>query len=176
MKDYNKVIISGRIVHKFETNKGSFIITINDGTKNFVKVFIADTHNISLIKNYNVNDNIEIEGNIQSTIRDDKKSVTIFCDRIYKCPQYDMRTKNEFIIQGTVKSISVLNHDCWRIVVATYVNNHYSVVPIIIYHPDVRLYPQEPDEKIFIRGVVQTVKKTNPETQQNFYYQNFVAK
>jgi hypothetical protein len=87
-----------------------------------------------------------------------------------------MRTKNEFLIQGVVKSICVLNRDCWQIVVATYVNNHYSVVPILIFNPDVRLYPQEPGEMIFLRGYIETLRKTDAKTQKTVYLQNFVVK
>lgn len=176
MKDHNIAIIKGKISNIFETSKGSYVITIDDGNKNFVQVFISDRHNISLIKNYSINDFIEIEGNLQSSIRENRKNVTVFCDRIINCAPYDMRTKNEFIIQGVVKSICVLNRDCWQIVVATYVNNHYSVVPVMIYNPDVRLYPQEPGEMIFLRGYIETLRKTDIKTQKTVYLQNFVVK
>ena len=101
---------------------------------------------------------------------------SLFCDRIINCSPYDMRTKNEFMIQGIVKSICVLNRECWRIVVATYVNNHYSVVPIILCNPDVRLYPQEVGEMIALRGFIETSRKIDTKTQKTVYIQNFVVK
>ena len=180
MKDhninFNIAIIKGIIKNIYETPKGSYVITLDDGYKNYIPVFISDEHNISLIKNYNIDDYIEIEGNLQSSIRENRKNVTVFCDRIINCSPYDMRTKNEFMIQGIVKSICVLNRDCWEIVVATYVNNHYSVVPIMLYSPDVRLYPQEPGEMIALRGFIETLRKKDSETRKTVYIQNFVAK
>ena len=180
MKDhninFNIAIIKGIIKNIYETPKGSYVITLDDGYKNYIPVFISDEHNISLIKNYNIDDYIEIEGNLQSSVRENRKNVTVFCDRIINCSPYDMRTKNEFMIQGIVKSICVLNRDCWEIVVATYVINHYSVVPIMLYNPDVRLYPQEPGEMIALRGFIETLRKKDTETQKTVYIQNFVAK
>ena len=180
MKDhninFNIAIVKGRITNIYETPKGSYVITVDDGYKNHIPVFISDTHNISLIKNYSADNYIEIEGNLQSSIRVNRKNVTVFCDRIINCSPYDMRTKNEFMIQGIVKSICVLNRDCWRIVVATYVNNHYSKVPIILCNPDVRLYPQEVGEIISLRGFIETLRKIDTKTQKTVYTQNFVVK
>ena len=176
MKDMNKIILRGRIVHLYNTGKNSYVVTIDDGQNNFIKVFICDRVNTSIIKNYKVNDCLEIEGNLQSAIREDvKRPPTIFCEKINEYPRYDMRTKNDFVIQGTVKKVCVINNDCWRITVSTFVNEHYSVIPIIVYNPDVRLYNQEPGEKICIYGEVQTVKKYG-ENRKPVYYQNFVAK
>lgn len=176
MKDVNLVIIKGKLVHRFFTPKNFCIATIFDGANNFVKVFICNENDLRLIQGYNINDYIEIEGNIQSTIRENKnKTTTIFCDRIVDAPYQRMGYKNSFVIRGTVKRIKVINNTCWHIFVATYVNDRYSIIPAVIYYPDVRAYPQEPGEKICLMGCVQTTKKTSV-NGQTVYYQNYVVK
>ena len=176
MKDVNMVIIKGRIVHKFYTaNEHSCIVTINDGARNNIKVFVCKQTDLEKIKNYEVDDFIEIEGNIQSTKRGETKfPPSIFCDQIVDIPSYDMRYKNTFTVQGTVKRITVINNECWRIQIATYVNDHYSLVPVVIYYPDVRLYPQEVGEVIYVRGMVQSVKKVYDDGNV-VHYQNYVV-
>ena len=175
MNDINKVILVGKIVHKYIINQSRVILTIQTGIKDFPKVFALDETAEYIINNCSVGTNVRVEGNIQSSKKPELGVVTtIFVDKIKKC-RSDTPPENKFFLSGEIVSARTFSQTgIYQVTLKTRLD-HVSTIPITFYHPHHSLLSLIDDYSMSISGNIQTVKKVYKNGQMKMYFQNYVA-
>ena len=194
MTTINDVILEGIIVHKFVTPKIA-ILTINTGNAtpepNYPKVLFFGDFIKDIEENYEVKDQVKIQGNIQSSrykpgIKN-QNTISIFGESIQHSkpttkeipnmeePLIQYNFANEIKISGTVINIDKPFHNLVKLKVLTHKNDRISFVTMVHYtdNPNAILDKIAKDDFVNIVGCVQTSKKeSNGETH---YFENYVA-
>lgn len=175
MNDVNKVILVGKIVHKYVISTSRVILTIQTGPKDYPKVFALDNLAEYIINNCPVGSFVRVEGNIQSSKKPKVGIVTtIFADSVKKCSS-DMPPENKFFLSGEIVSArSFSGTGVNQVIIKTRIERA-STIPVIFYNPHHSLLSLVDDYTMSISGKVQTVKKLYRDGQIKMYHQNYVA-
>ena len=170
----NLVNIKGKILYKYHTPKGNNIILRIGCGGNAISCFTADPRLKEQLKHFDVSDDINLSGNIQSTKRGDNYTYTIFIDEIVPPELTDkFGFYNQFWLDGHVANIVDFN-SCVQITVKTEQEGRISYIPVVFFHPDPRILNFEFGEKIRVQGSVQSVRK--PDGNGGYvFYQNYVG-
>ena len=181
MNDYNKVKLSGKIVHiyKISENPARVILTLATMGEN-PKVFATDKIAVFAIRNCRVGDFVTVDGNIQSSVKEKVGvTTTIFADHItkHKSKQFE---QNAFYLFGEIMSVRTWpDKKISRIVVKTKIKSgnklRISTVPVVFYNPDQRLFAISDNPYISVTGKIQTTKKIYQKGKLTMYHQNYVA-
>lgn len=177
MNDYNKVKLTGRIIHIYEISKNPArcILTLS-AQGECPKVFATDKIGYFAITKCRVGDWVSIDANIQSSVKA-KVGVctTVFADHITK-HKTEQKQENIFYIYGEIKSVRTWpDKKISRIIVKTTVNGRVSTIPITFYNPDQRLFAISDNPYLSIKGKIQTTKKVYQNGKVKMFYQNYVA-
>ncbi len=175
-KNYNKVFITGKIVHKYVIAPNRVILTIHTGGRDFPKVFALDKAAEYIIAKCPENSYVKIEGNIQSSKKPKVAGIvtSIFVDSVKRCSS-STPPENKFFLSGEITSVRTFPNDITKIIVKTRVNNHISTVPVCFYQPHHLLSSLADNYDLSISGKVQTVKKIYQSGSVKMYHQNYVA-
>lgn len=182
----NNVLLEGLVVHKFVTDQVA-ILTINTGSatpkNNYPKILFFGDIIKNIEKNIEVQDNVRIDGNIQSSKHKpnipNQKTVSIFGENITKLAPTSTENPspyftNKIEISGKIFNIDKVYDNLIKFKILTNKNNHISFVPLFYYTdtPDDVLKEFKKEDIVDITGCVQTIKK---ESHGKFhFFENYV--
>ncbi len=169
-EDKNELILSGKIVNIFPA-KGCVIVTLCTGSHTFPKVVCWQNNANLILEKYEVNDDIHLLTNIQSSNYKGRVTTSIFCTRILEESSSDSHLHNSFVVRGRIRSI-MLSKYLTKIIVETVANGRYSTIPICVYDKSV-CWHYEKNQPICIKGTVETRRKSSD--GKTVYFTNFVA-
>ncbi len=170
----NEVQLKGKLLYVYKTPaRGNIILKI--GSKgNVVQCFTANEQLKKQIKEFEVGDYINLNGNIQSSVNNGQCTQTVFIESVVPPDEYtDEGFYNKFWLDGIVVKIKDLPN-CMRITIKTENSGRISYVPVVFYHPDVRRLNFEVGEHIRTCGSIQSVRKKSS-NGEFIYYQNYVG-
>ena len=171
--DKNSVIIKGEIVNKYVTRGDHIILTIKTCKHNFPAIFFPKAVSADMADAFEVGDNVEVIGSLQSSKRNNIFSCSIFGSEIRYAENEDRR--NYFELEGRIIKFESLGN-MYRLMIESEVDNHYSTVPVVFYnkkHEKV-LLERQPGMTISVRGVVQTKRADFPNGNR-VHYVNYVG-
>lgn len=171
--DKNSVIVKGKIVNKYKTRGEHIILTIKTCKHNFPAIFFPKAVSADMADEFEVGDNVEIVGNLQSTKKNNLFTCGIFGTEIRYAE--DENRRNYFELEGRIIKFESLGN-MYRLIIESEVDNHYSTVPVVFYNKkhEKILLERRVGEMLQIRGVIQTKKADFPNGNR-LHYVNFVA-
>lgn len=189
--DVNEVLIQGKIVHKYVTDKAT-LLTINTGratpTPNYPKVVFFNPTKDDAAK-YEVGTYVRVVGNIQSTKRNpnikNQMLISIFGESIsaaetqfetdFGIPGEYAPSINRFKLAGRISEVDVPSKNIVRFTVHTVKNGRNSFVKLTYFSKDPAIVISQhlPGSFIRVNGSIQT---TRSEKNGNVrYFQSYVA-
>ena len=189
--DVNEVLIQGKIVHKYVTDKAT-LLTVNTGratpTPNYPKVVFFNSAKDEAAK-YEVGDSVKVIGNIQSTKKNPKiknqMMISIFGESIsaaetqfekdFGIPGEYAPSINRFKLAGKVLEVDIPSKNIVRFTVHTIKNGHNSFVKLTYFSKDPASVISQhlPGSFVRVNGSIQTTRsEKNGEIR---YFQSYVA-
>lgn len=171
--DVNKTIIKGIITSKYRTKNDHIVLGIKTCKHNFPSIFFPKSVSADKADQFDVGDNVEIIGSLQSSKKNDVFSCSIFGQDISLSDNDDRR--NFFELHGRIIKFQTLPGELYRLTIETEADGHYSTVPVVFYNKkyEKTLLEHQLGQCISIYGVVQTKKIYIDD--QRIYYTNYVG-
>ena len=187
----NDVLIQGKVVHKFTTDKVT-LLTVNTGratsVPNYPKIVFFGNLKDEAAK-FEKGDSVKITGNIQSSKRNpaikNQITLTVFGESIapaetqfqqaFGVPGVYAAPVNHFMLAGTITSIDVPSKNIVRLTVRCVKNNRISFVQLVYFsnYPEKVITEYLPGTYVRVIGHIQTDKQEKNGEMR--YYQSFVV-
>ena len=181
--DKNLVEIGGRVVNKYIPNDKVAILTVTSGEGmkvNAISVVCFEEKIEKVRTCVNVGDFVYINGNIQSSLRDNGRiTCSVFCDSILAESELNhdfygtFPNKNRMYISGEITDIKAYpKNNCCIFNIKTFVNGHLSIFPVVFYNqvlPELNIH-----DRVSVIGNVQSIKKTGADGATK-HFENYVA-